>query len=144
MWMSCKAIADLRVKIVREPATKQDIIISTSRHIVIMQQLSNGRPALTRINALAKREDTSWRLDSLMSQLVSRQHQRNSSLLLTLSERIQRHSSHWCLRLAIVASTDSSEQWRWEKRTLHVLAVLPEINHYVLDEWRLTSWTVVH
>jgi len=44
---------NLRHKEVRKHVTKRNIVINRSRLIVIMQQFSNGRPALTRINALA-------------------------------------------------------------------------------------------
>ena len=70
-----------------------------------------------------KREDTSWRLDSLMSRLVSRQHRRKSSLsLLSRPERMQRRSRRLRLLLAIVASADSGERRRRDKRTRRVLA----------------------
>jgi len=38
---------------VRKHLPKRNIIINTSRRIVIMQQFSKGRLALTRINAVA-------------------------------------------------------------------------------------------
>jgi len=66
------------------------------------------------------REDTSCRLDSMMSRLVSRQHRRKSSLSLSRPERIQQRSRR--RRLAIVASADSGERRRREKRTQRVLA----------------------
>jgi len=43
----------LRHKEVRKNVTEQNIVINTSRLIVIVQQFSNGRPALTCINTLA-------------------------------------------------------------------------------------------
>ena len=54
-----------------------------------------------------------------MSWLVSRQHRRKSSLSLSRPERIQRRSKR--RRLAIVASADSGERRRREKRTRRVL-----------------------
>jgi len=45
---------NLRHKKVRKHVTVRNIVINTSRLIVIMQQFSNGRPTLTRIYTCMK------------------------------------------------------------------------------------------
>jgi len=75
--MSCEAIADLRESIldtnkeVRKHVTERNIVINTSRLIVIVQQYSNDRSALTRIWATIGMRDRSERGGGLGECLIS-------------------------------------------------------------------------